>query len=209
MNQRYRTMEPNIALRQVLSPAYEPCKGFVSPCTEMRWNPAAGHVPRGFAGAGGTLDAVELVLVFAEPGETHTGLQSAYDYAMAAFETGLTQFHTNVRYILDSCWPDLSFIQQMERVWLTESVLCSATKEGGTVRASTVRECGQRYLTQQLGLMPRALVVALGGKAKARLRTAGIGGFLEASAVAPPGCNFVGARESWDAIAAAVRSRCR
>lgn len=202
----------NPALERVLAPAYLPCAGFQSPCTEMRWIPNSGHVPRGFAGASGNLSSVELVLVFAEPGdpmpgEKHTGIQSAYDYATSAFGTGRTQFHQNVRYILDSCWPAMSFIDQMERVWLTESVLCSAIKETGAVRASTVRECGRRYLNEQLALMPHALVVALGGKAKARLRTAGIREFVEASAVAPPGCNFSGAPESWNGIARALRAK--
>ncbi len=207
-----RGVRLNRALEQVLAPAYRPCSGFASPCKEMRWNPNAGHIPRGFAGATGTTEAIELVLVFAEPGdpqpgETHTGLQSAYDYALTAFETGMTLFHRNVRYILDACWPGLSFKQQMKRAWLTESVLCSAVREGGTVRAATARECGRRYLTAQLNLLPNAIVAALGGKAASRLRTAGMTGFLEAAAVAPPGCNFAGARESWEAVARAVHHR--
>ncbi len=169
-------------------------------------------MPRGFAGASGALEAIELVLVFAEPGdpqpgEQHVGLQTAYNYAYSAFETGLTRFHKNVRYILDACWPALTFAQQMEHAWLTESVLCSATKKGGTVHASTVRACGERFLSKQVQLLPNAVVAASGSKATARLRIAGITGFLEAAAVAPPGCNFVGARESWDAIARAVRAR--
>lgn len=122
------------------------------------------------------------MLVFAEPGdpqpgESHEGLHTAYDYAFTAFETGLTQFHKNVRYILDACWPGLSFAQQMERAWLTESVLCSATKEGGSVRASTVRACGAHYLRPQLQLLPNAVVAALGSKATSRLRMAGFTGF--------------------------------
>ena len=76
----------------------------------MRWNPPAGHVPRGFLGAAGDLSEVELVLVFAEPGdphfgECHTGLKSAYDYATYGFGTGKDLFHRNVRHILDLCWP--------------------------------------------------------------------------------------------------------
>jgi hypothetical protein len=37
----------------------------------MRWNPKAGHVPRGFCGAISTPDDVKLVLITAEPGDPH------------------------------------------------------------------------------------------------------------------------------------------
>jgi len=171
----------------------------------MRWNPSQGHVPRGFLGAAGALSEVELVLVFAEPGdphesETHEGLTSAYRYATYAFETGKDQFRRNVRTILDSCWPGLSFVDQMKKVWMTESVLCSATKEGGSVSVAAASECGRRYLAKQLELLPHALVVALGSKAQKRLRSIGFTKFLPAFAVAPPWCNFFRAQESWDRI---------
>lgn len=162
-------------------------------------------MPRGFLGAAGTLKEIQLVLVFAEPGdpheeETHEGLTSAYQYATYGFETGKDLFHRNVRAILDSCWPGLSFHEQMKKVWMTESVLCSAPKECGSVKAAVTRECGKRYLIGQLELLPHALVVALGGKAQSRLRAIGVKNFLPAAAVAPPGCNFAGARESWERI---------
>jgi hypothetical protein len=158
------------------------------------------------------LEDIELVLVFAEPGdphvgETHEGLASAYGYASHAFETGKDQFHRNVRAILDSCWPGLSLRDQLKKVWMTESVLCSATKEGGSVSAAATSECGTRYLAPQLQLLPHALVVALGGKAQKRLRAIGFQTFLPAFAVAPPGCNFSGARESWEGIAIELRRR--
>jgi hypothetical protein len=189
----FSEISPNIAMKlnpeliSILSPAYEPCEGFKLGCGEMRWNPAIGHVPRGFTGASASVSDVELVLVFAEPGdpqpgESHTGLLSSYEFAYSAFATGMTLFHRNVRYILDSCWPRVSFDEQMQRTWLTESVLCSAVKEGGNVRAATVRECGQRYLAPQLAVIPNAIVAALGGKAASRLRMAGVKGFLEAGA---------------------------
>lgn len=75
------------------------------------------------------------------------------------------------------------------------------------MRAATVRACGERYHARQLQLLPNAIVAALGSKATARLRMAGITDFVEAAAVAPPGCNFAGARQSWDAIAGVVRER--
>lgn len=203
-------MTLNSALARLLDTAYAPCSGFVDPCKEMRWNPEQGHVPRGFLGAAGSLEEIKLVLVFAEPGdphagETHKGLATAYDYATFAFETGKDQFHRNVRAILDACWPTLSFNEQMKRVWMTESVLCSAVKEGGSVSVKASRYCGKNYLLAQLQLLPNALVVALGGKAQSRLRSLGHTGFLPAFAVAPPGCNFFGAKESWDRIPVELR----
>ena len=178
----------------------------------MRWNPSAGHVPRGFLGAASALTEIELVLVFAEPGdphdgETHEGLTSAYSYSTFAFETGKDQFHRNVRAILDSCWPGLAFDEQMKKVWMTESVLCSAMKEGGLVSAAATGECGRRYLSKQLELLPQALVVALGRKAQKRLRSIGHTEFLPAFAVAPPGCNFSGAKKSWEHIPIELRRK--
>lgn|SRR6266498_643166 len=55
-------------LIQSLLPAHAPCVHFSGACAEiMRWKPAQGHVPRGFCGATGNLEEVELVLVTAEP----------------------------------------------------------------------------------------------------------------------------------------------
>jgi hypothetical protein len=113
-------MSLNSSVVNILSTAYGPCQGFSGPCAEMRWDPPEGHVPRGFLGAAGALEEIELVLVFAEPGdphegETHEGLASAYDYATFAFKTGKDQFHRNVRAILDACWPQLSFEDQMKK----------------------------------------------------------------------------------------------
>lgn len=205
-------MKLNPSLEKLLAPAYAPCSGFSGPCREMRWNPSKGHVPRGFLGAAGALTEIELVFVFAEPGdphegETHEGLTSAYRYATFAFDTGKDQFHRNVRTILDSCWPELTFVEQMKKVWMTESVLCSAMKECGSVSTATTGECGRRYLAKQLELLPQALVVALGSKAQKRLRSIDFTDFLPAFAVAPPGCNFSGAKKSWERIPAELRRK--
>lgn len=200
------------ALTRVLAPAFEPCPEFKQACSTMRWAPSQGHVPRGFYGAFGSPSEVELVLVFAEPGdphvgESHTGLCSAYDYAGLAFSTGKDQFHRNVRLILDLCWPNLTFDEQMHRTWLTESVLCSATREGATVSPQATAACGTRYLKNQLALFSNAIVVALGSKAQARLRQVGIQNFLAAYAAAPPGCNFKGALPSWQQIPNALAAK--
>lgn len=192
-------------LASVLRPAYEPCSGFSGSCPDMRWSPSKGHIPRGFLGATGNLSDVELVLVFAEPGnpqpdEVHTGMESALHHAYDYHQRQRDQFHRNVRHILDLCWPEIPFETQLRRVSMTESVLCSAPRECGPVPRSTERACGERYLLRQLALFPNALVVALGAKAKSRLRALGHNDFLEAGAVAPPGCNQTRVRESWNLI---------
>lgn len=203
-------MKLNSTLAGVLKPAYKPCAEFKLACKEMRWQPERGHVPRGFLGAAGEISEVELVLVFAEPGdphdqEQHSGLQSAYSYATFAHQNGKDLFHRNVRKILALCWPNLSFEQQMRKTWLTESVLCSALKEGGSVSAAASQACGQRYLRAQLQLFPKALVVALGSKAQSRLRKIGFSSFVSAYAAAPPGCNRPEALTSWQQIPLALR----
>lgn len=197
------SLHPSIA--KVLAPAYAPCQAFAGPCSTMRWIPAQNHVPRGFLGATGRLDEVELVLVFAEPGdprfdELTTDLESAYRVVSEGFEKRSDLFHRNVCGILDACWPGLAFREQMKRVWMTQSVLCSAPKSTGPVSTRVAKECGSRYLIGQLGLFPSALVVAMGSKARDRLRQIGVTGFLDVSAAAPPGCNHKGARESWSRI---------
>jgi hypothetical protein len=178
----------------------------------MRFLPGAGHVPRGYLGATGSLDEIELVLVFAEPGdpqpnEQHTGFASAYAYAMDGFTKGIDQFHRNVKWILAQCWPDLSFRDQLRRVWLTESVLCSAPIESGSVPVRCEQECVRRYLVPQLDLLDGRVIAALGSKAARRMQQAGVSGFISARAAAPPGANKPGARESWMAIADAVKRR--
>ena len=160
----------------------------------------------------GELDEIELVLVFAEPGdpheqEVHTGLVSAYEYANNCFKHGKDQFHRNVRTILDLCWPNLDFDHQMRKTLLTDSVICSAKIECGGVSTSTSCECVKKYLLPQLALLPNALVVALGGKSQKRLKMGGYSNFINAVAAAPPGCNFRSARASWEQIAIEIKKR--
>lgn len=207
---------PNPAVLKVLLPAYEPCPGFGSTCREMRWEPGTGHVPRGFSGAIGHLDEVSLVLVTAEPGDPFTHerypispppavLKAASEYVYAVRETATDIYHQNLRYILDGCFPSLTFHEQMRKTWVTEAVLCSAATEGGKVSRACERECRSRFLEPQLRLFPKALVVALGRKAQSRLRD--WHGVIGAYAIAPPGANFKRARPSWDAVITEYRSR--
>ena len=203
-------MQLNPEIANILEPAYAPCAAFCGPCTEMRWDPSRGHVPRGFRGASGALEEIELVLVFAEPGdphpsETHTGLSSTYEYSTSTVANGTDLFHRNIKSILNSCWPRLTYEEQLRKVWMTESVLCSALIEGGNVASRVSHECGKRYLLPQLSLLPHALVVALGSKAQKRMRAIGYTKFLPAYAVAPPGCNFRRAKESWNRIPIELR----
>jgi len=65
---------PCAELRELLLPAYAPCRHFDGNChCVARWDPGKGHVPRGFVGALGSLDEVKLVLVAAEPGDPLPG----------------------------------------------------------------------------------------------------------------------------------------
>jgi hypothetical protein len=196
---------PHPELIRILGPAYQPCPAFRTACISMRFSPENGHVPRGFCGATGSLDEVELVLVVAEPGdpqegEAHTGLFSAYEYATRFFGTAEDLYGKNVRKILAMCWPNLSFAEQMRKVWITESVLCSAKSECASIPATVELECASRYLLDQLKLFPDALVVAFGRKAQRRLMKIGITNFLSAWSPAPPGCNQPKARDSWQQI---------
>ena len=131
-------------LRAVLLPAYKPCHGFGAKCKSMQWLPGRGHVPRGFCGALGQLGDIELVLIVAEPGdpppdESYAAdspeefFQAVCEYVFKCFYFRKNQYHNNIRYILDQCWPELTFEfdEQMRRTWITESTLCSAEKECG------------------------------------------------------------------------------
>ena len=204
----------NPKLRRVLVDAYAPCAGFAGSCHDMRWDPNTGYVPRGFCGASGSLDDVGLVLVVAEPGDPHpneshprdgaAAIDSAYAYAYSCFRDEKDLFHRNIRHILKLCWPDSDCDEQLRRTWITESVLCSAKKEGGSVPAEVSKACRTRYLEKQLRLFPNAVVAALGRKAANRL--AGLPVIVAGSA-APPGCNRREVRDSWQPIANAVSAR--
>lgn len=205
---------PNAGLRKVLEPAYLPCAGFGT-CAEAVWNPAAGHVPRGFLGATGRLDEVRAVLVFAEPGGVYPDDHYAPDQRPEAFlaqavaETGRIMaagtdlFHRNLRSFLDMILPGQSFADQLRQVWLTEGRLCSVAQEIGGRRD---RRCSQIYLRAQIALMPQAVVIAFGGKAQAYLSALKLD-HVKAVALSPPGANHRGARSSWEMAAATVRAR--
>jgi hypothetical protein len=203
------TLEPCSDLMHILTPAFR-CPNFDSVCRTMKWDPANGHIPRGFLGATGTPEEVELVLVFAEPGDPHPGdhttLTEAIQHAYWAFREGPGKFHRNARKLLQLCWPGLTFDQQLRKVWMTESVLCSAEVTTGPVPRPVEQACGVRFLQKQLAVFPNALVVALGDKAKDRLIRLGIEA-EGAHSVAPPGGNKPAAFASWVRISETLHSR--
>ncbi len=199
-------------IRALLDEAYRPCPGFTRSCESMKWSPNQGHVPRGFWGATGTPEQVKLILVVAEPGdphsnEIHSGLESAYMYTRTSFIEGTDLFHRNVRYISDGCFPDQTFEQQEKHVWFTESVLCSAPSEGASIPAGIERACGERFLKKQVEVFNKAVLVALGTKARNRLKKIGLINFITAISVAPPGCNRRDAKSSWDKVIEEVSLR--
>ncbi len=209
-------MNLNPELAKLLLQAYLPCGGFTAACSTMRWDPPLGHVPRGFCGATGDLREVELVLVCAEPGdphlrESHPGtspaeyFESSYAYAYRCFRDETDLFHRNIRHILDFCFPKLPFDEQLRRVWITDSVKCSARREGGSVPASVAHDCRSRFLERELALFPAAVVVALGKKAATRLK--GRHDLICVAAAAPPYGATKAARATWPRIADALRAR--
>ena len=163
-------------LEQILAPAFGPCDAFSSTCASMRWSPESGHVPRGFSGAS-NLSKVQLILVNAEPGdpladESYPCPSPRHAEAVATefLKTGQTRFHRNLRLLLDLCFPGKDFEAQHERVWITNAVICSAEKLGGSVPRACEELCFQKYLSKQLDLFPNAFVIALGEKAVRRIK---------------------------------------
>ena len=151
---RDRKMSILPSLVKILEPAYGPCAEFGGACKNiMRWCPTSGHVPRGFYGAIGSQFEVELILVVSEPGdphpgEVHTGLNSAYDYAGKVLCAGQDKYHRNLKQIFDLCWPNEPIERHLRKVWLTESVLCSAKTEGANVPKSSELACGAHGRSQ-------------------------------------------------------------
>lgn len=216
------------ALFKILRPAYRPCAGADNGngCHgKVTIDAKVGHLPRGFFGATGTIEEVQLVLVVAEPGDPSEGgkldatpdLDETYKITTDAFDpdnkdnrTG--QFHKNVRHILDMCFPKTKFEDQLKKVWFTESVLCSAKVTTHPIDRAAEDECGDRYLSKQLVLFPNAVIAALGSKAYRRIQRLELKDsagndrvIIKAYAAAPPGCNRTIAPETWKDIAAAVQ----
>ena len=207
-------MIPTDPLKSLLLKAYEPCR-FFGQCREAQWEPHSGHIPRGYVGATGTAENVEVVMVFSEPGHPHDDesydaslgldhlMAACTDHAYECFKHRTDLFHRNARWFISQLYPDMTFNEQLRRVWLTEGRLCSIDIEIGK---TTDRTCASNYLVQQIKLLPNATVVAFGGKAKHYLRGLGVD-FIGAYALAPPGANHRPARPSWKAAIAEIEQR--
>jgi len=177
----------------------------------MRWDPRKGHIPRGFIGATGDLNAVEVVFVVAEPGDPEPGdhetMDEAIEHAYKSFRSGNGVFHQKARILFDLCWPSVPFDLQLQKFWLTESVLCSAIHSTAKVPIEIERSCADRYLRRQLELFPKALIVALGSKSGNRLRRIGVIDFESAHAFGKPGCYQTAAYPSWVRIGNILQQR--
>ena len=207
----------NKDIENLLISAYAPCNNLINICDTMIWNPEKGHVPRGFTGATGSSSDVLLVLVGAEPGNPHDSekyitdgnpnllINSKYNYTWECLENGKDLFHRNIRLILNKCFPSMSFKEQMKYTWITDSVLCSAQREGGSIQNRCASSCCKKYLLKEIELFQNAIVVALGGKADNRLKKVGYTKHFHAFSAAPPGCNYKRAKESWEKISNIIR----
>lgn len=205
---------PNPELLSIMLEAYEPCQNF-GKCRQAQWNPSSGQVPRGFLGATGRLNEVDVIMVFAEPGHPHTDevydtnstpieiLESGLRHVYHCYKSTTDLFHRNVRWFMSEIYPDLSFDDQLRRIWLTEGRLCSIDVEIGSTKDRT---CAFQYLNRQLNLFPNATIVAFGGKAKYYLRGLNVDA-LEVYALAPPGANHRPAKPSWERAIETIKSR--
>ena len=180
-------MYPNEALNKILAPAYEPCRHmrvFGGGCPQSEWNPARGHVPRGFLGATGELDEVELVIVLAEPGNPKGTEEYADElppsdtvrhvvdfvhetYAKREDRRVHGKVQCVIRWFLDCWFPGMDFEQQLRRVWITQARLCS--RGPGSYTPRVYQPCGDAYLAAQFQLLPNVPIIAFGDKAEKSL----------------------------------------
>ena len=215
---------PAIELVNILEPAYTPCRAFASACAgTATWSPARGHVPRGFLGGAGSIDDIELILLTAEPGNPHCHACRGPDLVPRSilattiadthrcFQDKADLFHRNMRRILDLAFPGLALDDQLRRVWITNSYLCSAPKEAGRVPVAAANTCGATYLKAQLQLLSNCPLIAFGGKAHDRANRL-LGSIPNLStrlfrgyAASPPGCNHRDAYKSWCAAVNSAR----
>ena len=212
-------MLPNSEIIKTLIEAYNPCQ-FFDKCKEAKWNPEGGFIPRGFLGATGELEEVEAVFVFAEPGHPMPDEHGEYseslspeeyiqlttDFAYVCFSREVDEMHVNVRYILNEIWPSLSFEEQLKKVWMTETRLCSIKKEIGNIPIRNRDICSSHYLKKQLNLFTNAKVIGFGNKAKDTLTRLGQD-HLGAWAVSPPGANNQKAKDSWENVIHLMRNK--
>ena len=216
---------PAPELRKILLPSYKPCEEFRGTCKGVvKWKPKNGDVPRGFIGATSGLNDVEVVILIAEPGQDDGSdpfpknasrskyLQRACIYTYQHYEERYKLFHRNMRLLLDLIFPSTKFQQQLRKVWITETFLCSIPDKIGQVPVNSEKECAERYLTAQLNLLKGRPIIVLGGKARRRVKRLKnsvpdlMHRLIHAYAVAPPGSNHSKAQPSWEEAARKARS---
>jgi len=195
-------------LKNILKSAYQ-CSAISTTCSCVRYAPQNGLLPRGYTGAFGHVSDVKLVICLAEPGEPDP--DEFYDVKLTpekliddiakrvaqAYSENCSPFHRNVRRVLDYCWPQLSFDDQLKFTWITEATLCSAQKTTGPVPRRVENECAVRYLKPQLALFSHAFVIALGKKAERRLELIDRKPDVVARAAGRPTGDFETADASW------------
>lgn len=177
-------------LRKIVQQAYLPCSGFQAACAGYCvWNPSAGHVPRGYYQCGPD-SSVELIIVNAEPGdpagdEVYNGAGQFFETSQKYFERYLVNdalrrngkaapFHRNLRKIISLFFDGENIELHLGKILFTNAVLCSAKVSGGRIPPEIEMYCGDKFLRKQISAHPNAFVLALGGKAQARLDRLGI-----------------------------------
>lgn len=205
----------NKQLIQIFRAAYAPCDGLKNRCkNHIQWDPYNGHMPRGYMCNANDLEKIQLVLVLAEPGNPEPGdecytidtpenMITAHNSYVTFSGGGL--FHQNIRKIVSLCFPELDFATAKKKVLITESVLCSTPitqTSTGRMPIAVVDECGERYLLKQHELLKNAYWVAVGAKARDRMKRLGIPYNFVISHPAPPEANKSRALHSWQKMAA-------
>jgi hypothetical protein len=83
-------------------------------------------------------------------------------------------FHRNLRKIISLFFDDDFVEDHLDKIMFTNAVLCSAHVSGGKIPADIELYCGDKFLRKQIASHPNAFVLALGGKAQARLTRLGV-----------------------------------
>ena len=188
---------PARQLAENLRDTYRPCDGFKSGCEgTATWAPEEGQVPRGFVGALGSVEEVEVVILTAQPGlplPEESGLYSqaakeellerTCQFTFECFRRSREKYHDGIRYLLNQVFhPNRNLEDQLQRAWITQTYLCSAPKgDSSKVRSTAARECTGRYLARQLALFEGLPVIVLGREAQKRARyVAGVRNLIDA-----------------------------
>ena len=156
-------------LQEIFLPAYEPCKHFGDPCARRRWNPIDGHIPRGFTGAFGTLQDVELVIVAWRPApkvqedESYTAevagngrvrkptelMAQACKFTYTCINERREDYHEEIHDVIDSYFGGNDFRQKLRKAFIMQVCLCSKGEPGD----ESVRTCNNEYLQKALAIL--------------------------------------------------------